>query len=206
MDPGRMFSELGGVDIYLLDQCLKGRIHGESNILDAGCGGGRNIAFMLRNDFKVAAVDSSAEAVATVQGLLPPESPMRQRIRMEELDDLSFGDGEFDVIICNAVLHFARDEIHFEAMMNEMWRVLAPRGLFFVRLASSVGIEERVQHIEGRHYLLPDGTRRFLVDNTFLLDATRKLGAELLEPIKTVNVQGLRCMTTWVLSKQEPKG
>jgi ubiquinone/menaquinone biosynthesis C-methylase UbiE len=116
---------------------------------------------------------------------------------------MSFADQWFDVVISSAVLHFARDEKHFNAMLSDMWRVLKPGGIFFCRLASSIGIENRIKQIEGRTYLLPDGTSRFLVDESMLIRATHKMGANFLEPIKTTNVQNARCMTTWVLKKHE---
>jgi len=47
----------------------------------------------------------------------------------------------------------------------------------------------------------PDGSEAYLVDEGRLLAATARLGAELVDPIKTTNVQGLRCMTTWVLRR-----
>ncbi|MCH8893870.1 MAG: class I SAM-dependent methyltransferase, partial [Chloroflexi bacterium] len=148
------------------------------------------------------AIDNSAAAISYVRDMAEAAGLPGDRFRNEEVDSLSFQDGEFDVIICNAVLHFSRDEEHFNAQLGELWRVLGAGGLLFSRLASSIGLEGRVQHIDGRHYLLPDGTRRFLVDEAFLLDATDRLGGKFLEPIKTVNVQGMRCMTTWVVSKR----
>lgn len=205
-DSAAIFSELANIDIYLLDQLLKGRIHSKSTILDAGCGNGRNIGYMIRHGFDVSAVDNSAEAISVVRAMAEVEGLSGDRFRNEELDRLSFQDGEFDVIICNAVFHFSRDEEHFNAQLGELWRVLSDGGMLFTRLASSIGIESRVQHIDGRHYLLPDGTRRFLVDEAFLLDATEILGGKFIEPIKTVNVQGLRCMTTWVVSKPGKEG
>jgi tellurite methyltransferase len=108
---------------------------------------------------------------------------------------------EFDVVFSSAVLHFARDEQQWEAMVKEMWRVLKPGGIFFARLASSIGMEDRVEVIEGRRYHLPDGSDRFLVDEAMLLRVTAALGGEFIEPIKTTVVQNLRAMTTWVLRK-----
>jgi hypothetical protein len=105
-----------------------------------------------------------------------------------------------DAIICSAVLHFARDRTHFDRMLHEMWRVLAPGGLFFARLASSIGIESLIPATVGR-VRLPDGSDRFVVDERYLLDKTDELGAALLDPIKTTNVQQQRCMTTWVVEK-----
>jgi hypothetical protein len=92
--------------------------------------------------------------------------------------------------------------MYFERMMDEMWRVLAPGGLFFARLASSIGIEPLVDATVGR-VRLPDGSDRFVVDEQLLLETTNNLRATLIDPIKTTNVQNLRCMTTWVIQKRE---
>ncbi|MFT3743892.1 MAG: hypothetical protein QM785_06305 [Pyrinomonadaceae bacterium] len=42
----------GGIDIYLFDQIQKGRFSPGMKILDAGCGGGRNIHWLLRNGYQ----------------------------------------------------------------------------------------------------------------------------------------------------------
>ena len=109
--------------------------------------------------------------------------------------------GSFDVVLSSAVLHFARDDRQFDAMVGEMWRVLKPGGLLFARLASNIGMESRMQRIEGRRCLLPDGSERYLVDEAFLVDLTHRLGGRLLDPLKTTVVQDQRCMTTWVVRK-----
>jgi SAM-dependent methyltransferase len=105
-----------------------------------------------------------------------------------------------DAVVCSAVLHFAADGAHFGRMVRELWRVTAPGGLFFARLASNIGLEDRVG-AAGRRVRLPDGSDRFVVDEAMLLAWTERLGARLLDPIKTTNVQGQRCMTTWCLLK-----
>jgi len=191
----------GEIDIYLFDQLLKGRFAANMSILDAGCGGGRNLVYFLRNGYEVYGVDQNAAAVAQVRrlasDLAPAVSP--QNFLMSDVEEMPFESERFDAVISSAVLHFARDERHFNSMLNEMWRVLRPRGLFFARLASSIGIEELVKPLGGGRYLLPDGTERFLVDEELLTSVASKLGARWLEPIKTTNVQNMRCMTTWVL-------
>ena len=68
-DPSAILSELGNIDIYLLDQLLKGRIHSGSTILDAGCGNGRNIEYMIRHGFDVSAIDNSAAAISAVRAM-----------------------------------------------------------------------------------------------------------------------------------------
>jgi len=99
-------------------------------------------------------------------------------------------------------MHFARDLDQFWAMLRDCWRVLRPSGLFFCRLASTIGMEARVRKVEGRRFILPDGTERYLVDETFLKDATERLRDELVDPLKTTVVQDQRSMTTWVMRKR----
>jgi len=98
-------------------------------------------------------------------------------------------------------LHFARDGDHFRAMLLGTWRVLKPGGLLFCRLASSIGMEDMVQPMGPRRFLLPDGSERYLVDEAMLVDLTEELGGQLADPIKTTVVQKLRSMTTWVVRK-----
>jgi SAM-dependent methyltransferase len=175
-------------------------------VLDAGCGSGRNVVYLLRTGVDVCAVDTSPGAIAAMRDLaaeLAPELP-ETNFRVEPAEAMTFEDESFDAVLAIALLHFAPDEAQFAAMLAGLWRVLRPGGLFFARLASSIGIEHRVQLLEGRRYRLPDGSDRFLVDEPFLLDWTDRLGGTLVEPIKTVNVQGQRCMTTWCMRKQRP--
>jgi tellurite methyltransferase len=110
--------------------------------------------------------------------------------------------GGFDVVLSSAVLHFARDEQQWQAMVDEMWRVLKPSGIFFVRLASTIGMEDRVRLVEGRRYRLPDGSDRFLVDAAMLQRVTAALGGDFIEPVKTTVVENMRAMTTWVVRKK----
>jgi hypothetical protein len=51
---------------------------------------------------------------------------------------------------------------------------------------------------------LPDGSERFVVDEATLLTWTSTLGGRLGDPLKTTNVQQMRCMTTWVMEKNNP--
>lgn len=120
--------------------------------------------------------------------------------KTDRLDSLSHTG--FDVVLSSAVLHFARNEEHWQAMVNEMWRVLKPGGIFFARLASTIGVEDQIKMIEGRRYRLPDGSDRFLVDEAMLHRVTAALGGEFLEPIKTTVVENMRAMTTWVVKKK----
>lgn len=193
----------GDIDIYLFDQILKNRFHGGMSILDAGCGGGRNLVYFLQNQFQVFGVDEKPQAIEHVRIMaknlapnLPPEN-----FQVASVEKMPFQDAQFDAVISSAVLHFAADVKHFEEMLAEMRRVLKPNGIFFARLASSIGIENLIKPIGDGRYFLPDNSERFLVDEKMLIAATTRFGGVLLESLKTTNVQNLRCMTTWVLRK-----
>jgi SAM-dependent methyltransferase len=195
----------GGIDIYLFDQLLKNRITAEMRLLDAGCGGGRNLVYFFRSGYDVCGIDESSTAIAQARRLaatLAPQLPL-DNFRVEPVEQMSFEDASFDVVISSAVLHFARDENHWQRMVAEMWRVLRPDGIFFARLASTVGIEEKIQLLDGRRYHLPDGSDRFLVDEAMLRRTTASLGGEWLEPFKTVVVADMRSMSNWCLRKTD---
>ena len=206
-DASTLQDQFGQIDIYLFDQLLKGRITPGMRILDAGCGGGRNIHYFLREGYEVFAADADPDAVASVRALARMLAPALRdsNFRIEPVERMSFDDACADVVICNTVLHFARDDAHFESMLHGAWRVLKPGGLFFSRLGSSIGMESQIEHIasdnSGRRYKSPDGSERYLVDEALLASATERLGAAMLDPLKTTVVQNQRSMTTWVLRK-----
>lgn len=196
--------QFGQIDIYLFDQILKGRITPGMRILDAGCGSGRNLMYFLREGYDVHAADASAGEVETVRNMarsLAPSLPA-SNFRVEPVEQMSFPDAFADVVISNTVLHFARDDAHFEAMLRGTFRTLKPGGLFFSRLGSSIGMEHRIEPIEGRRCKSPDGSLRYLVDEPLLLAYTQRMG-QLADPIKTTIVQDQRAMTTWVVRKGE---
>lgn len=193
----------GDIDIYLFDQVLKSRFNTNSSILDAGCGGGRNLIYFLRNGYEVYGVDENSHAIKQVRLLANALAPnlSKDNFQVSAVEKMPFPNERFDAIISSAVLHFAENEQQFYRMLEEMWRVLKSGGLFFARLASTIGIEDKIQLIKERRYLLPDGSERFLVNEDLLNAAANRISAIQIEPLKTTNVQNLRCMTTWVLIK-----
>ncbi len=193
----------GDIDIYLFDQILKNRFNSEMSILDAGCGGGRNLVYFLRSGCQVFGIDQNPQAIEQVRLLAKTLSPnlSPENFQISTVEKMPFEDKQFDAVVSSAVLHFAENERHFKKMLAEMLRVLKHEGLFFARLASSIGIENRIKSIGDGRYLLPDGSERFLINEEMLTSLTKQFGGVWLEPLKTTNVQNLRCMTTWVLLK-----
>jgi SAM-dependent methyltransferase len=171
-------------------------------VFDAGCGYGRNLVYLLREGCEIFALDEDREAVDHVRKLsasLETGLPA-QNFQVGVIERIPFPDSFADVVICNSVLHFARDEDHFNAMLAEMWRVLRPGGMLFCRLGSRIGMD--FEPAGGNRYLIADGSVWYLVDEKMLLDLTENMNAILVDPLKTTIVQDYRCMTTWVLRKR----
>jgi ubiquinone/menaquinone biosynthesis C-methylase UbiE len=198
-----LLAHFGQIDIYVFDQILRGRITPQMRVLDAGCGTGRNSEYLMRCGAQVFGIDADASRIDRIQATAREAAPSlpASNFGVGRLTHLPFPDQSFDAVICSAVLHFAEDSAEFEGMLSEMWRVLAPGGIFFSRLASTIGIEGDVRHLRDRLHQLPDGSDRFLVDEAYLLQVTSGLGGRLLDPLKTTVVQNMRAMTTWVLRK-----
>ncbi|ADW69863.1 class I SAM-dependent methyltransferase [Granulicella tundricola] len=194
--------QFGQIDIYVFDQILRGNIGRGMRVLDAGCGYGRNLVYLLREGCEVFGVDANPEGVEHVRALasqlapgLPPEN-----FQVAAIETMPFPDGFADVVICNSVLHFAQDDGHFVGMVKEMWRVLRPGGLLFVRVGSRIGMS--FPRVRGNVYEIGDGSEWFLVDEGMLMKLTEDLGGVMVDPLKTTVVQDYRCMTTWVLRKK----
>jgi SAM-dependent methyltransferase len=194
--------QFGQIDIYVFDQILRGNIAPGMRIFDAGCGHGRNLIYLLREGYEVFALDASSDGVEHVRHLskrLGTNLP-RENFSLGAIEQMPFPDAFTDVVICNSVLHFARDNDHFRAMLCELWRVLRPGGLFFCRLGSRIGMD--FEHVGGNIYITGDGSQWYLVDERMLMDLTREMNGDLVDPLKTTVVQNHRCMTTWVLRKR----
>ena len=187
---------IGSTDIYLVDQIMKGRYKANDIILDAGCGYGRNLHWFLRNNVVIYGIDQDVNAIHDLQRRHPA---VTGQFRQSAVEKMPFEKGQFDHVISSAVLHFAKDTEHFGQMIAEMVRVLKPLGSLFIRMTSDIGIEDKVQPVGNGVYDIPDGSRRFLLTRTLLADVMRKNGLSFLEPLKTVNVNDIRCMSTILL-------
>lgn len=194
--------QFGQIDIYVFDQILRGNIASPMRVLDAGCGYGRNLVYLLREGCEIFGLDADVDAIGHVRALaaeLAPELP-GENFRVGAIEQMPFVDGFVDVVICNSVLHFARNDEHFLAMLTELWRVLRPGGMLFCRLGSRIGMD--FERVRGNIFRIGDGSEWFLVDELELMRMTEQMDAVMVDPLKTTVVQDYRCMTTWVLRKR----
>lgn len=192
-------SIVGQTDIYLIDQILKARYKPGEKVLDAGCGSGRNMHWFLQNDFEIYGIDWSEAAILNLRKM-HPQFPA-ENFQISLVERLPFTDNYFDHVISSAVLHFANNEMHFKKMMGEMVRVVKPGGSIFIRMTSDIGIENKVKLLSNGNHQIPDGSMRFLLTKSLLANSMQELNLTFLEPLKTVNVNDLRCMSTLMLMK-----
>lgn len=203
MNRSQLREELQNIDIYLLDQILKGRYGLDDKILDAGCGGGRNLFWLLNNGYDVFGIDAKKEAVASLlsKGSQLGISINPNNFLVGDLGELEFDDGSFDHVICSAVLHFAKSHQHFKQMFSQLVRILKPGGSIFIRMTSNIGIENRVEEMKDGVHHIPDGSIRYLLTKEMLQEIMTSHQLSFLEPLKTVNVDDVRCMSTLMLKK-----
>ena len=197
--------QFGPIDVYLFDQLLRGNIARGMRILDAGVGGGRNLIYLLREGYEVFGVDTDPAAVASVREMAEKLSSglPSTNFQVSEIEAMPFPDDFADVVVCHSVLHFAKDENQFDAMVRGCWRVLRPGGMLFCRLGTFIGPGSGIEFepVGPRRYRMSHGSEWFLADEAMLMERTRALGGELVDPLKMTVVQGQRCLTTWVVRK-----
>jgi tellurite methyltransferase len=181
------WSPLVGADIYLLDFVLRGTIRPGSNVLDIGCGGGRNLPLLAHAGVTILAVDADPAAVATCARLLA-KSPGNHACQMGILPNLGI-DLRFDAVVCIAVLHFAPDRTSFHAWVDACWERVAPGGVFLARLSTRIALPEASAHFAYRP------------TQDDLVSCEQRWGASRIDPIKTTLVEEQRVMSTWTLRK-----
>ncbi len=200
MTPKEINQTIGNIDIYLLDQLLKGRITPDMKILDAGCGEGRNLHYFIKNGYQhLYGIDPNPTAIQMVQ--MTGKQIPKEHFICSSIEDMPFVTPIFDYVICNAVLHFADGQEHFEQLFSQLANVLKPSGQLFIRMTSNHAMSEAIALGDGV-FKLPDGSQRYLLDIASIPTLLDKHDLQLVEPLKTVHVHHQRSMTTLVLKKE----
>lgn len=140
MEESKLSQLIGRTDIYIIDQIMKERYYPCGNILDAGCGEGRNLKWFYTNGFDISGIDTDAERLENAKLMYPKSAT---NFQVGNLDALPYGENEFNDVICSAVLHFAQSKKHFFTMFSELVRVLKQQGTLFIRVASDIGLNGR---------------------------------------------------------------
>ena len=200
MTPAEINKTIGNIDIYLLDQLLKGRVTPEMKILDAGCGEGRNLHYFIKNGYPhLYGVDPNPTAIQMLQ-MIAKHIPKEQFI-CSSIEEMPFITPVFDYIICNAVLHFSKGRNHFNQLFGQLISVLKPQGQIFIRMTSNHSMEQAVSLGDGL-FKLPDGSQVYLLDIAHIPSLTEEYDLKLVEPVKSLHVHSQRTMTTLVFQKR----
>ncbi|MES2809052.1 MAG: class I SAM-dependent methyltransferase [Bacteroidota bacterium] len=98
-------------------------------VLDAGCGTGKNMAFISSLGFKVEGFDYSDHAIAFCQkrGL--------NQVQKGDITNIQWPNASFDVVTCMDVVGSLTAEDNLKAV-SEMYRVLKPGGLLIAHTAA----------------------------------------------------------------------
>lgn len=177
---------LGNTDLYLVDQILKGQFDHCFNILDAGCGEGRNLRYFVHQHRNVVGIDWDELALKMARMTYKDVAP--ESFILADLTHIGLPESVFDLAISSAVLHFAKDRNEFLKMMEEILRVLKDQGILFLRMATEIAAPTLSSEVFT--YLLSEKDVRWLEDYF-----------EFLEPFKTVVVEN-RSMAVLVLKKR----
>lgn len=186
--------ELGNVDLFLLDQILKGRFEQTTRILDAGCGEGRNLTYFIRNGYEVWGIDKNPTALQMLRmmGRSLHKNFDKEKFIEAEITEIPLPPQSFDAIICAAVLHFSPSEEAFFTACDEMMRVLRKDGFLFISMLSDM--EGKSAFNEGNHFLLTEALYRTMLHRCKLQE---------IEPIKTVVTRDGQPIAYSILQKKD---
>jgi len=112
----------------LLINEISDKINNNSKILDVGCGYGRTLnEFYRHNYYNLTGIDFSENMILRAQKLFP-------KIRFNVMPDnqIPFNDNTFDCVILFAVLTCIIKNQDQEKIINEIYRVLKPKGLIYI--------------------------------------------------------------------------
>lgn len=193
-----LLKEIDGLDLYLLDLLLKGYISDDTRMLDAGCGHGRNLHYFLRNGYSISGFDPNEEVIEMLQHLYPSKTSAFQISTIETFVSQT----TYDFIICNAVHHFAASHAVFFEQVGKLVALLDNQGVLFIRMTSNIGLEPEIDIQPCGRAHLPDESERYLLTHSILEKLLVEFELELAEPLKTVNVSNLRCMSNLILQRK----
>lgn len=194
---------VGNVDLPLLDLILKGYFDPAMRVLDAGCGEGRNLPYFLNEGMEVHGIDNNPDAIRMVQFVarMAQLKYPTDRFVTGNLTELPYPDGHFQGVLCSRVLHFAESEDVFFAMVKELQRVLATKGLLYIRMATTLGASIPSSEIAPGKLEMPDGKLRFALTSLHWNTIQEEFKLEALEPLRVEYTEGRHSLATLVLTK-----
>lgn len=137
------------------------------HVLDVGCGGGANIARMLRlcPAGQVDGLDVSEESVAFARRCNRTELGRRCQVRQGEVKQLPYGEAELNVVTAFETIYFWKD---LQAAFGEIRRVLRPGGWLLICCeASDPANTSWTDMIDGMRVYAPEDIEKRLSEAGF---------------------------------------
>lgn len=103
--------------------------NGKTKVLDLGCGAGRHVLFMGKENLVPYGLDFSDEGIKHTKELLKENNLacFEENMKVGSLEEIPFDDNLFDGIVCYGVLYYLPLPAIKQAI-NEIKRVLKPSG------------------------------------------------------------------------------
>ncbi len=141
------------VDMQSLYNCFLPLLPERANILDAGCGSGRDAKFFIERGHHVTAFDASAEIAALA------EKEVGQHILVQRVQDIQYRN-QFDGIwACASLLHVPAKDL--PEVFRRLVRALKPNGMIYCSFKYGQGEYEK----QGRRFTdLDEAGLQTLVD------------------------------------------
>jgi len=192
-------------------------------VLDLGCAGGRNTAFLAERGFDVVAVDASRAMVEKTRERLAEiwggderaVEEARSRVHHGRMDDLGWlEDGSCDLIVALGIYHAAGSQEEWDRTLGESVRVLVPGARLLVSVFNPKTdlTGEGVEPVSDEPHVyegLPGGRRAYLVQAGVLDQEMARHGLEPVEATETVHREtetGRRVTVNGLYRKPESQG
>ena len=162
-------------DLDLISR-LKGLVPGGARGLDAGCGGGaRDVFYYWRDGYDILGVDAIQENIDVAKRMHPE---IADRVAVADLTQpLTFADGTFDFVLCNAVIQHISPQAVTRVTLPELARVLTVGGVLQLMFKTGQG----VRTVYDRDY---EARRTFhLYEPAEVVGRLRELGLEVVATV-----------------------
>lgn len=190
----------GDLDLFLLDQLLKGNIR-SGKVLELGFGDGRNLLHFLQAGYEVHGVDLDPSSIALMKAFAKNlKQGCPENFIKTSATDLPYDDAFFDTVICCRLFHFLSDQDK-KIAWHQIHRVLRPNGICYFTANSTINFEHSiVGHEEGQHSF-PDGTQGYMLNQKHLSAFLTDSGFKQIEPTRHIQYDDQHAETILVLQK-----
>ena len=107
---------------------------GVRDVLDAGCGEGRNALMMAAEGLHVACLDTSEKALELTKGQAESRGlKLRMSFHQASITKVPFDDGQFDAVLCWRLVYYM-PLTEARKAMEEFKRILRPGGYVYVSI------------------------------------------------------------------------